>query len=220
MGADDVLSAAVPLERGKLRKIGCREQAGIAEPPVRAFRRDDPFGVRRARFEDPEHAFFPEERLVTDEKKHGAARLCCLKTQPDGEGNALLRRAVAHGEKAAPLALGENILTAGHDRDAREKLLWQNVHRALEKTFAAKFREQLSAAEARARSRGQQDARDGAHIHFVIHFRPLFRHDAALCGIQTVEVLCKKRRQIAIVVKMVLPNVYSAQNQDAIFGEY
>ena len=73
---------------------------------------------------------------------------------------------------------------------------------------------------ARSRSRGQQDARDGAHIHFVIHFRPLFRRDAALCGIQTVEVLCKKRRQIAIVVKMVLPNVYSAQNQDAIFGEY
>ena len=61
---------------------------------------------------------------------------------------------------------------------------------------------------------------DGAHIHFVIHFRPLFRRDAALRGIQTVEVLCKKRRQIAIVVKMVLSNVYSAQNQDAIFGEY
>ena len=87
-------------------------------------------------------------------------------------------------------------------------------------TLPENFREQLSAAEARARSRGQQDARDGAHIHFVIHFRPLFRRDAALCGIQTVEVLCKKRRQIAIVVKMVLPNVYSAQNQDAIFGEY
>ena len=87
-------------------------------------------------------------------------------------------------------------------------------------TLPENFREQLSAAEARARSRGQQDARDGAHIHFVIHFRPLFRHDAALCGIQTVEVLCKKRRQIAIVVKMVLPNVYSAQNQDAIFSEY
>ena len=173
-------------------KMAAGNRQGLPESRPSAPLPARPFGVRRARFEDPEHAFFPEERLVTDEKKHGAARLCCLKTQPDGEGNALLRGAVAHGEKAAPLALGENILTAGHDRDAREKLLWQNVHRALEKTFAAKFREQLSAAEARARSRGQQDARDGAYIHFVIHFRPLFRRDAALCGIQTVTNIMQK----------------------------
>ena len=68
MRADDALSAAVPLERGKLREKCRREQAGVAEPAVRTLRRNDLFGVCRARFEDAAHALFSEQRLVANEK--------------------------------------------------------------------------------------------------------------------------------------------------------
>ena len=192
MRADDALSAAVSLKGGEIREKCRREQTGVAEPAVRTLRRNDLFGVRRARFKDAAHARLPEKRLIANKKKHSAARLCGFKSEPDGEGNALLRRAVAHGEKAAPLTFGEDLFTAGHDRDAREKLLRQNVHCALEKAFAVKFREQLPAAEAQARSRGQKHARNGALIHPSIHFPLLPGQNAGSTAYKLYKYYAKK----------------------------